>query len=132
MDLKRFEALKEKMTSAKVLSTIMEYFLDHFGEVPGFTKLGHPTRNEIVESFLEKASLGWHQTKPLPNSFRLTEIPEYHFIHGVCMFEGGMLNVLYFDDIQTGLIVSAGNRMRQSYLMRFSVEEKPPGYELRN
>jgi len=132
MDPKRFETLREMMTSAKVLSTIMEYFLDHFGEVPGFSELGHPARNEIVESFLEKASLGWHQTKPLPNSARLTEIPEYHFIHGVCKYEGGFLNVLYFDDIQTGLIVSAGNRMRESHLMRFSVEEKPPGYASRN
>jgi len=132
VDSQRFEELKEKMTSEKVLSAIMVYFLDHFGEVPGFSAMGRPTQHKIVESFLEKALLSWHQAKLLPNSVRLIEIPEHHFIHGVCMFEGGMMNVLYFDDIQTGIIVSAGNRTRPSQLMRFSVKEKPPSFASRN
>lgn len=132
MDSQRFQTLKEKLASEEVISTVMVYFLDHFGEVPGFSSMGRPTRHPIVESFLEKAILGWHQSKLLPDSIRLIEIPEYNFIHGVCRYEGGMVNALYFDDIQTGIIVSAGNRTRPTQLMRFSAQEKPPSFALRN
>jgi hypothetical protein len=120
------------MVSEPVLVNIMEYFLEHFGLVPEFRRIGSKTRNEIVESFLERAASDWHQTQPIPNSYMLIEIPQHQFIHGACELNIGMLNVLYFGDIKTGLIVSAGSRVKKSQLMRFNLEQLPHGYESRN
>ena len=47
----------------------------------------------------------------------LVGIPEYHFIHGSCEFAGKLINVLYFEDLQQGLICipSVGKPLRTQY-----------------
>jgi hypothetical protein len=34
----------------------------------------------------------------------LTRLAEHQFIHGGCVLEGGLTNVLYFEDVQTGVV----------------------------
>jgi len=106
MKEKQMETLKRKVVNEPDLKKVFEYFFDHFGEDMDFIRSCTPIQHELliqllpilVRELLPPADY----TRTL--NLRLLHAPEYNFIHGainVDKFYGG---VIYFEDIQTGVI----------------------------
>jgi hypothetical protein len=104
MDLSKLTDLKSKLQSAKEFIKVWEFFLDHFGEKPAFIKLGHQVRDEFLETIFAQVARQLFHGDVDWNQIIFTGLPEHHFIHGGGIVNGGLLNVLYFDDIQVGLL----------------------------
>ena|SRR5258708_40226079 len=128
MNLGRLEKLKEKLTSSKNLGDIATYFFDHFGENPAFMDLGRPTKNATLESFI--ATIGGQlcgSNKVVVSHLMLVQVPNTHFIHGGCFINGRMGNVIYFDDIEVGLLALVATKPGGNTLFsRFSCRKLPP------
>lgn len=127
MDLSRLEDLKEKLVNSKDLSVVGNYFFDHFGEDSDFLDLGKPERHEVLEEFI--AALG-HKLcggKCVVTNLLLIHVPDTQFIHGGCFINGRLANVIYFDDIEVGLLCLVPAKPDgQTMFSRFSVQALPP------
>src|SRR5262249_34472781 len=104
MDLSLLAQLKGKMVQAKEFSKVWEYFLDHFGEDPAFIALGQPTRPPLLEAVFTQIARQLFQRDVDWSQVIFTSLPEHQFVHGGGLVGAGLLNVLYFEDIQVGLM----------------------------
>jgi hypothetical protein len=104
MDLAKLATLKDKLLHADEFGTVWKYFLDHFGEDPAFIALGEPTEQPFLEAVF--AEIGRQLLgRPLTVSrLRLIRLPEEGFIHGGAALDGKPANVLYFEDVQVGML----------------------------
>lgn len=104
MDLKLLQTLKHKLVHGESFGDAFEYFLDHFGEKPEFMSHGERIDDPVVvaaiESVTEKLFEGEvRMTPPL-----LVSIPEHKFIHGSCLINGGLTIVVYYTDLDMGIL----------------------------
>jgi hypothetical protein len=107
MDLSLLATLKDKLVQEKQLIEVQKYFLDHFGEVPGFIGLGERTDHPFLEQLL--AQIGAQMFgRPVPvTDVLLTRLAAHDFVHGACTLGGMLAAVLYFEDIHVGLVTVA-------------------------
>jgi hypothetical protein len=127
MDLSRLENLKEKLATAKDLSEVGNYFFDHFGENSEFLDLGKPGRNEMLESFIAALGRQLCGGKCVITNMLLVQVPNTHFIHGGCFLNGRLANVIYFDDIEVGLLcLVPAQPGGKTMFSRFSGQALPP------
>jgi hypothetical protein len=121
VDLKLLHTLKQKLTTAKEFSAVFTYFLDHFGEDPEFIEQGERTHSPFLESVLAEVGKQLFGKEVRVADVLLTRLPEYEFIHGACTLGGKLGNVLYFEDVRTGLLVVLSSlASSETKLVRFS------------
>jgi hypothetical protein len=127
VDLTLLDTLRFKIATDKVLADTFEYFFDNFGEVPEFFKCGAP----VIDNFLVQllAQIGgeiFKTGKVTVRDSRLFRIQEYSFIHGGLTMNGAIGNVIYFDDIQQGILAVHRPSARGSTdFVRFSAHVAP-------
>jgi hypothetical protein len=127
MDLSRLEVLKEKLVNSKDLSVVGNYFFDHFGENPEFLDLGKPGRNAVLEAFITALGQKLCGGKCKISNLLLVHVPNTRFIHGGCFINGRMANVIYFEDIEVGLLCLVPAKPDgQTMFSRFSGQALPP------
>ncbi len=105
MDLSRLATLKEKLVKAKQFADIWTYFLDHFGEDPEFIALGERTRNPFIEAIFDNVAQAVFKGRIDAKDVLLTRLADHQFIHGGGMFGQHLVNVIYFEDIQVGVVI---------------------------
>lgn len=128
MDLTLLNTLKEKVITEKNLQTPWTYFFDHFGENDKFLDLGFKTENELLETVIKSIGKQLFKENVGLSHLMLTEIPEYYFIHGACLIEGRLANVLLFTDIDKGLLsVAKSPAPGEIICIRFSCAETGKG-----
>lgn len=123
---KHILGLKLKMSSATELDEIGTYFFDHLGESRAFMDIGSPVRNEMLEQLMAQIyqTVIGEETVML-HDLLLISLPQYNFIHGPCMINQHMANILYFEDLDAGLMMltkfppGTGNRTE---FARFSIQ----------
>jgi hypothetical protein len=106
MDLTLLGTLKAKLVEADQFAKVWEFFLDHFGEKEEFIALGERLRRH---AFLEAVfgQIGrqlFRCEEVLLENILLTHLPEHRFVHGGCTINGHLANVLYFEDLQMGVM----------------------------
>jgi hypothetical protein len=104
MDLTRLATLKDQLLHAHDFTMVWEYFLDHFGEDPDFIALGERTQHPFLQAVLAHVGRELFQREGSVTHLLLTRLPEHQCVHGGCTLHGKLANVLYFEDIQTGLL----------------------------
>jgi hypothetical protein len=114
----RLADLKKMLVEATNFQSVDRYFSDHFGEDRAFVARGRPSRHKRFRAVLAAAADGFFEKKGAAITNRiLLEVPEEHFIHGVMLIEGLPANVMYFDDIEVGLLaIITGPGDHVSYL----------------
>jgi hypothetical protein len=128
-DLKLLAELKVQVRRAKRLSDVWTYFLDHFGENPAFIELGERTSSPMLEAILVEIGRAlYHRDVKLIETL-LTRLPEHDFIHGGCLLGGCLTNVIYFEDIQTGVLAVMPMRGKDMQFVRFSGHALPPNWK---
>jgi hypothetical protein len=121
MNLKKLNTLKEKIVGAENLNEPWEYFFSNFGDNPDFLNFGSRADNFVLETVIEKIGEKLLQQDVTVSNLLLTEIPEYQFIHGACFIHGRLMSIIFFRDIDMGLlsIVRSMNSFEIS-IVRFS------------
>jgi hypothetical protein len=104
VDLTLLATLKDKLVNATDFSEVFHYFLDHFGCDPDFIALGERTESPRLVTIIAQAA-GQMFGKPVtPTDVLFARLPEQGFLHGRCVVVDKVANVIYFEDIHTGLL----------------------------
>lgn len=104
MDLNGLDTLKDKLVTAKDFTDPWEYFFDHFGDNPDFLKLGDKVSEPMLSAIVAKIGQQLFGEKAVTSEPLLVEIPERHFIHGSCFIQGNLTVIVFFSDIDMGLL----------------------------
>ena len=129
INLEKFDKLKERVATGKDFLKIFEYFLDRFAEDDKFMRLGRKAKNAKLEGFIAGIAESVLKVKSPRIATMFIEIPEAHFTHGGCDINGRPASVLYFDDIDVGLLVFLPTKPGEPNLFsRFSCQTVPPDY----
>jgi hypothetical protein len=95
MDLTLLETLKDKLVHATDFSDLWRYFLDHFGEDPGFIALGDRSRDPFLEAILSQLGSRMFSGRVTLTDLLLSRLADHHFTHGGLLLNGHLANVLY-------------------------------------
>jgi hypothetical protein len=126
MDLSLLGTLKEKLAQAARFSDVLDYFLTHFGEKSEFIALGERTRHPFLESILAQIGGQIFSGNVVVTNLILTQVAEQQFVHGGCAINGCLATVIYFDDVQLGLLsVVMPPPGTETKLVRFSGRRMP-------
>jgi hypothetical protein len=134
MDLALLATLKNKLIHAKNFGQVWEYFFDHFGEDLEFIAQGERARHPFLEAVLTQVGREMFGKPVRLTNLLLTRLPEHQFFHGACSLDGKLANVMYFEDIQVGLIaVAASFAPSETKMARFTGRRMPmPGSPSQN
>lgn len=107
VDMARLAILKSQLLEATDFMAVLDYFMTHFGEDPAFMSMGQQTQHPMIEAAVAQTLQSLYG-KPLPaGQLLLTSLPQQRFVHGGAFYEGKVVNVLYFEDLQMGLLAVA-------------------------
>ena len=121
MDLSVLSQLKTKLQTASKFHDVVNFFFD-IAEKPGFLDVGSRVTDPVLEQMVNlctqtvlKKDVGVQQFLPV-------NIPEYQFTHGGGSINGLPMTVIYFDDIDKGVVaILKGDG--QSFCVRFTKKE---------
>ncbi len=104
MDLSRLETLCELLVNGQDFARTWEFFLDHFGENPEFMNNGERTESPLLEAVIAQVGQQLSGKEVEIKDLLLVRVPGQSFIHGGCVLDSRIANVIYFEDAQAGLI----------------------------
>ena len=134
MDLSRLQELKKKLINDKDLLQIWGFFLDHLGENVAFLDLGEQVRHPFLEEILPRLGVQMFPQTATVCEMRLVRLADQQFIHGSVTVGGRYGGVLFFEDVQVGLLaVSDHFPSDETKCARFSAKPfTQPGTPSRN
>jgi len=101
----RIETLKTRLLQDTALPRFWDYYMTNFAEDPAFRVMGSPCRNQAIENllrFVGQKVLG--RDSALITDLLLIDLAEFHLVHGCCSLEGRLTCVIYFTDVEAGVI----------------------------
>ena len=119
MDLSRLDTLKTLIVEAKEFAEPFNYFFDHFGEQRDFMREGERTQNSLLDEILKRLGENLYGEGAPYVPGILTEIKDYHFFHGNCFVAGRLGVVIFFSDLDMGLL-SIAEPGKGALMMRFT------------
>ena len=127
MNLARLSTLKKKLVNAVEFKTVLNYFLDHFGDHEAFLEIGCKVEDPLLECLIEAAGESL-LSRPTRMDGAFVMIARHHFIHGAITLDGLPATVLYFQDIRQGMLSVMSNGPEGTvHFIRFSGEVMPVG-----
>jgi hypothetical protein len=124
MDITQLKELKQQLLHEKDLSNIWSYYMDNFADHAEFTDLGAPGQNEFLEAIVAQVCQQLFGKKVQIHDMLLISLPEYKFFHAPFVVERRIGGLIYFEDVNTGLIAVAAEHPLVKY-SRFSGIPKP-------
>ena len=110
-----FVELQRRFVEAADLAAFWNDFLDHWAMRPGFMQMGAPAETQEMEILVAYIGGKMHGRVVEPTGMRLVKIAEAGFVHGACQIEGELTCILYFEEIEKGLIVAPGEGGKTNY-----------------
>lgn len=135
MEIQRLEELKEKLTSENDFSKIWNFYMDNFADHAEFTDLGHPAKDKYLDTVVRKTCQEMFGTKIKITNFLLIKIAKYKFFHGPFQVDGRIGGVIYFKDINVGLLAvsadyPASDMVKYSRFSEVARLSEPKGFSL--
>ena len=119
--------LKEKVFAADDLSSAYSFFFDHLGNNPSFMQRGKRAKHEIITAVLKTMCNDIFGDKSKVTNVKLFNAAKTSFFHGICQMNSKPASVLYFEDIEMGMIaIMAGPAFGQFTYVRFSATSVEP------
>jgi hypothetical protein len=122
MKLKKLDQLKEKLQQEKDLSKIWLYYMDEFGDRPEFSDIGEPVQQDSLLAVITQVCQQIFG-KPIninDNDILIIYIKEYKFYHAPFMTNNHIGGVIFFEDINTGLIAVTSATSKLAKYSRFT------------
>ncbi len=120
--LQRLNQLKVMLTTSQFYEEVLKFFFDHFGENSDFLNLGEAVNHETLKQillFTAKQALKDQGIQMSQNLF--VQVKDLQFIHGIAMINDYIMNMFYFEDIDTGLCALTNSLQKgETILVRFS------------
>jgi hypothetical protein len=107
MNLDRLQDLKQRLRNGTDFSEIWEFYMDEFADHEAFTDLGEPASNEFLEATIPAVCQKLFGRKVTVMEMLIISIPEHEFFHSPLLVEGRIGGVIYFADINMGLLAVA-------------------------
>lgn len=126
VDLAKLLELKEKVVGAESFDDPWEFFFDHFGDKPAFIDMGEEIEHPMLEAVVKKLITEMYQQEGMVAMVKpmLKKLEEYQFIHGSFMVQGRIGILIFFADIDIGLMsLSSAGPDSPTMMMRFSTYE---------
>jgi hypothetical protein len=105
--------LKDLLQTADNFGDIVTYFFDHLTNDPVFVHRSKPVKHPLVQQALQTvaaelfkrdaAAAGTIEDAQITNMV-LLKLSKYPFYHGACFIRGRPVNILYFEDIDMGIV----------------------------
>lgn len=135
MKIERLQELKEKLTSEKDFSNIWNFYMDRFADHPEFTDLGNPAKNKYLDTVVRKTCQEMFGNKIKITNSLLIKIAKYKFFHGPFQVDGRIGGVIYFEDINIGLLAvsvdyPATDMVKYSRFSEVARLSEPKGFNL--
>lgn len=124
----KLEILKKKLVEEKEFSAIMTYFYDTFMDFPEFQDRSKPFKSELLERLIENIAEQRYQKKSTIRNVLLLQLEKHKFIHGGFTIASRIGNIIYFPEINKGLLCMATLSGGTTDFTRFSAQmvvEKP-------
>ncbi|MFO0982608.1 MAG: hypothetical protein U1E76_12890 [Planctomycetota bacterium] len=126
LDWSKLDELRTAVETAEDLGKPWTIFFDHFGENQEFLRLGRPVVDPRVHELFERAlqSAGQHHLQRASVTvvdMCLIALPEHRLIHGPAQVNDHAATVIYFDDIQIGLVALTQLGSAQAHFTRFTL-----------
>jgi hypothetical protein len=121
MDLSLLATLKDKLATATEFTDVWSYFFDHFGEDPEFIHAGDRAEHPFLSAIIAQIGEELFGRKVPVDNLLLTHLTNHAFYHGAFTIGNRLGNVIYFDDIQTGLLtVLVSAKSSETKIVRFT------------
>ena len=109
--------------------------MDNFADHAEFTDLGHPAKNKYLDTVVRKTCQEIFGNNIKITNFLLIQIGKYKFFHGPFQVDRRIGGVIYFKDINIGLLaVSADNSnngmVKYSRFSEVARLSEPKGFNL--
>lgn len=130
MDLIQLKQLKAKLCVAKDFGEVMNFFFD-IAEQPGFMDHGEKVADPHLAAIVEMVGQALFHKDVKLKHFLPVRIDQFKFTHGAGVLNDLPMNVIYFDEIEKGLVavLMGGNRTQ---FIRITKKDLPAGFEQLN
>lgn len=98
------EKLKEILLSCDDFRDVYNYFFDHLTNNPDFMKMGRKSKAPFLKSALKAIGKQLFKDEVKITRLLITKIAKYSFYHGPCFINGIMSSVIFFKDIDMGML----------------------------
>lgn len=108
--------LKELLQTADNFSDIVRYFFDHLSNDPVFIEHSNPVNHPLIsqtlqsvaaELFRQDAAVTGRKQEAVITNMLLLKLDQYPFYHGACFIQHRPVSILYFEDIDMGIVCAA-------------------------
>ena len=107
MEWQRLETLKEKLQTDDDFQAVWQYFFDHLAGEQAFINCGvnaTPALLDLISPTIERAVSHIVNQPVTVVESSVSEIPGHHFFHGPMITSAGICLLMYFDDVQAGMM----------------------------
>jgi hypothetical protein len=120
MKLEKLYQLKEKLQKETDLSKIWLYYMDEFGDIPEFSDLGEPVRQDSLLAVITQVCQQIFGKPINIDDILIIYIKEYKFYHAPFMANNHIGGIIFFEDINTGLIAVTSATSNLAKYSRFT------------
>jgi|LGVE01.1.fsa_nt_gb hypothetical protein len=118
---KELLTLKDKLLTAKDFREPYQYFFDNLAENSIFLGLGKRAKNPLLKKILTIIGKELFKEDVTVTNLLLTKIRKHHFYHGPCFIQGKMAGVIFFEDIDMGMLsIVMSLKSYETSIVRFS------------
>jgi hypothetical protein len=104
MDLSLLATLKQKLVHGTEFQEAQSYFFDHFAEDAEFLSLGARHNDPFLQSLVETVAAQLFGRETAVDDLLLIRLKDHYFIHGNCILGDRVATILYFEDVEQGLL----------------------------
>ena len=105
----KLQYLKQVMQTEPEPPKISDAFWDEVAHEPSFASAGRPAENPRLRAMMERVGRHVLGEAYSATSTMLIHVREDAFWHGCCVLDGKLAQILYFEDIDRGLLAIAGD-----------------------
>jgi hypothetical protein len=120
MKLEKLSQLKEKLQKETDLSKIWLYYMDEFGDRPEFIDVGEPVRQDFLLTVITQVCQQIFGKPTNIDDILTIYIKEYQFYHAPFIANKHIGGVIFFEDINTGLIAVTSATSKLAKYSRFT------------
>jgi hypothetical protein len=126
MNVAKRSELKELMRSGTNLGQIYHFFMETFGEDPSFLAQGEGVRNSNIERIVQLIGAQLFQGQVELTDLFLLRVAELGFIHGGLTVNGLSGTVIYFEEMDKGLLAIVDFPPKSCQYFCFTLAQLPP------
>ncbi len=101
---KEIEQLKVLLQESDDFSEIFDYFFERLADREDFLRMCKRAKNPMLKQILKEAGKSALQDEVKMTKFLLLKFPKYPFFHGAFFLNGQMGSLIFFKDINMGLM----------------------------